>query len=337
MSCSAATGFEFEGVEKKLEITFRSVEDKADSLGLRSITQENWVELLKLIKCSILGVTKTEHFDAYVLSESSLFVYPSKVLLKTCGTTRTLLCLDYLLELSRSCGLESEFVFFSRKNFKNPQHQHFPHTSFDVEVEYLNRYFRGEGYTFGSSSSDHWNLYIADHTDSNRRSTSRSYSDKTIEIMMTHLDRKKMKQFYKQANSHLSDKEVTKACGVADIFPGAITDEFMFDPCGYSVNGMVGESYFTIHVTPEDSCSFVSFETNAPASSYPKLVDHILEIFRPGKVQISLFVDTHRQAHGCSLTHLGKEVSNYTMKTRSFYEFEHYNVAVANYINPKIS
>jgi len=263
-------------------------------------------------------------------------VYPTKVIVKTCGTTRTLLCLDYLLELSRSCNLEVEFVFFSRKNFKNPTLQHFPHTSFDVEVDYLNKYFHGEGYTFGSSSSDHWNLYIADHTDYNTRANTRTFGDKTIEIMMTHLDREKMKQFYKEANTHRSDKEVTKACGVSEIMPGAVTDEFMFDPCGYSVNGLLGQSYFTIHVTPEPSCSFVSFETNAPTSCYTKLVDQIVDIFRPGKFQVSLFVDSHLKQNASSLATLGKDVSGYKLKNRSFYEFEHYNVTVNNYSNPKI-
>ena len=44
-------------------------------------------------------------------------------------------------------------------------------------------------------------------------------------------------------------------------------DSFVFDPCGFSLNGLYKDYYWTIHVTPEDSCSYASFETTIPISS----------------------------------------------------------------------
>ena len=65
-------------------------------------------------------------------------------------------------------------------------------------------------------------------------------------------------------------------------------DDFLFDPCGYSMNGLAEGGFFTIHITPETHCSYVSFETNI-LSDYSVLVPHILQIFRPKVVLFCCF------------------------------------------------
>jgi hypothetical protein len=55
------------------------------------------------------------------------------------------------------------------------------------------------------------------------------------------------------------------------------------------LNGLLGSSYFTIHVTPEESCSYASFETTissqkAGESEYiSELIKNVVGIFKPGK------------------------------------------------------
>ena len=49
--------------------------------------------------------------------------------------------------------------------------------------------------------------------------------------------------------------------------------------------------YFTIHVTPQDGCAYVSFETNLLCESYTDLVKKVLNIFKPGKFTLTVFAN----------------------------------------------
>ncbi len=48
------------------------------------------------------------------------------------------------------------------------------------------------------------------------------------------------------------------------MFPKARIDDFLFQPCGYSMNGLQGAGFMTIHVTPEDHCSYASVSVRPP-------------------------------------------------------------------------
>ena len=65
----------------------------------------------------------------------------------------------------------------------------------------------------------------------------------------------------------------------------------MFDPCGYSMNGLDGPTHFTIHITPEPECSFVSFATNQRVTDYKPLIQQVVATFRPKRFTATLFVD----------------------------------------------
>ena len=80
----------FEGPEKKLEVYFSRGED---SSGLRRFQHDIWSDMLADAACTILHQESNKDFDAYLLSESSMFVYPDRLILKTCGTTTLLLAL----------------------------------------------------------------------------------------------------------------------------------------------------------------------------------------------------------------------------------------------------
>jgi S-adenosylmethionine decarboxylase len=76
-------------------------------------------------------------------SESSFFVWPHKIILKTCGTTTLLLGLDSLLNIAREyCGMEQAWrCFYSRKTFMFPERQMGPHKKWEDEVKFLDETF----------------------------------------------------------------------------------------------------------------------------------------------------------------------------------------------------
>lgn len=272
----------FEGPEKKLEVRFKTLSKKH---GLRSISQQGWQLILNAAKCTIISCTKNEHFDSYILSESSLFVYPSKVILKTCGTTTLLYALPQLIELARTNDTSIELVMYSRKNLNFPSKQCFPHSNFYDEVAYLNKMFDGQGFVMGPLNKDHWHLYIADC----REDRSLTRSQQTFEIMMHDLDPQVMDHFYQKEGR--TGKDTTRLSGIGGLLPGSTIDEFQFEPCGYSMNGLLQEWYWTIHITPEPHCSYVSFETNAPLASYTKLLRKVVALFRPGRFTVVMMAD----------------------------------------------
>ncbi|KAK3117213.1 spermidine resistance protein [Teratosphaeriaceae sp. CCFEE 6253] len=171
----------FEGPEKLLEVWFSASEGSlpasASPLGLKAVSQESWKEMLDLVNCKVLSVVESRNVDAYLLSESSMFVFPHKLVLKTCGTT-TLLCgLPRMLEIA---ALEAGYphvkadplsgttaaatphrVFYSRKNYLFPDQQRGPHKSWRDEVRYLDKTFLGgSAYMIGKMNGEHWYLYI---------------------------------------------------------------------------------------------------------------------------------------------------------------------------------
>ncbi|KAA8915210.1 hypothetical protein TRICI_002567 [Trichomonascus ciferrii] len=301
----------FEGPEKLLEIWYSpsptALPHGMAANGLRAVPRAKWEDVLDHVHCKVLSVVQTKEMDAYVLSESSMFVYPHKVILKTCGTTTTLAGIQPLQEVvAQFAGYPREKqpwrVFYSRKSFMFPDRQVHPHTSWDDEVKFLDAHFEnGTAYVVGNLNSDHWHLYatrpiyfdqsINMPVNGVDLATQVKFDDQTLEVLMTDLSPVHSGQFFTDRlpgieSSPASDlgaeaddndpghdlgNMMTRMTGIDQIYPtnNQVVDSFSFTPCGYSCNGLVSDShYFTIHVTPERECSYASFETNVPSEKY---------------------------------------------------------------------
>mmetsp|Transcript_41430 Transcript_41430/g.125431 ORF Transcript_41430/g.125431 Transcript_41430/m.125431 type:complete len:503 (-) Transcript_41430:214-1722(-) len=318
----------FEGPEKTLEVVFRRSDgatlaaaaghadphsdgeggDGYDRVGLRRLSRPDLDRVCERARVTILSRVSNRYLDAYVLSESSLFVYPYMLILKTCGTTTLLRCLAVLIELGRKVGLELDWMGYSRKNFNFPGDQAFPHQSFHQELEYLYSHrnlcerLDGNGYTLGPVTGDHWFVFVADQTI--RSKMCDLDTDRVLNIMMFDIDQSVAEIFYYNAyaaKEHSGETEEealkristaqTKAAGIDTLCPGAIIDPCAFEPCGYSMNAILFRSYSTMHITPEVGSSYASFETNQRVSSYESLINNVVRSFRPKRFVMTLIAD----------------------------------------------
>lgn len=163
---------------------------------------------------------------------------------------------------------------YSRKNFLFPSLQPPPHSSFGAEVSTLRDAFpEGSPYVLGPLDGDHWYVFIAEYSE---RADS---EDQMLNVYMHDLDVSAANQFFR-GPSKASAAAVTQNTGIGRLVPGSVVHDWLFEPCGYSMNGLLNESYWTVHVTPESHCSYASFETNIAKSSYRGTIEDVISIFK---------------------------------------------------------
>ncbi|XP_078375169.1 S-adenosylmethionine decarboxylase proenzyme-like isoform X2 [Oculina patagonica] len=326
-----SVGF-FEGPEKLMEVWWTPVlgADSASGLSgdLRTIPREKWSELLMLVNCTIISEKRNDDMIAFLLSESSMFVSRERLILKTCGQTTLLYCIKPLLELAKvECGLtEVQDFFYSRMNYQAPNLQPEPHQTFQQEVQWLDQLFPdGAGYALGRlNGPDTWYLYTLHNI-----LPGVTEPDQTLEILMLDLDREIMDKFYKTAFSDAD--EVTTATGIGDFLPGALIDAALFDPCGYSANGLLDDSYFSIHITPQEECSYVSFETNVKVTSYKELISKVLDAFKPGRFLMTLFANEGAPCGFSYKTFQEGSIAGYRRNDLQLSQMKMYNLTYGHY------
>lgn len=286
----------FEGVEKRVELSFSIA--PTHPRGLRSLNRKIWDEVCSRCKCTILSHESTSNFDAYILSESSLFVFADKLMIKTCGTTQPLDGVEYIVTMARSMGMNPIDMTYSRSSFMFPDDQLHPHTSIAAELAYIDQMpvgkSVGKSSILGDVSGKYWLVhrrefenpaYLTVDTPDNRTVSDMgrcvlSTCSETImvDVIMTGLDRGVARQYYKDHEDTDDGNKLRMAKSIIDNIPGfpRITGE-SFDPCGYSCNGVNDDRYMTVHITPEDAFSYASVE-----ASFSKPKEPAQDAFRLG-------------------------------------------------------
>lgn len=260
----------FEGSEKKVEILF-----KANSVALwRDLNV--WTRVVAHANATILSTIRNDKVIAYLLSESSLFVYEDRLVMITCGTTTLI---NAVTETLAEFGAENvDLLMYERKNELFPQHQP---ANFEQDVLLLRRLLpEGEAFRFGQDRGNFVSLFYY------ASETFRAHpEDMTLEILMHDISQHARSYFI-----GTTAERVHRETAIQSIFPNFQSDDFVFDPMGYSLNAIGDDEYYTFHVTPEDDCSYASFETNHSFDGdLPRTVAKVLAIFQPRSFALVLF------------------------------------------------
>ncbi|KAL0388688.1 UNVERIFIED_CONTAM: S-adenosylmethionine decarboxylase proenzyme 4 [Sesamum radiatum] len=262
----------FEGFEKRLELNF-SGDDPAAGMGLRRLDFFSLEKVLHAVQCTVVSAVGNRYFDSYVLSESSLFVYPNKIIIKTCTPAA---------------------ASFSPRH--NPTPTQASKKKSCIWKTICQNLSCKKASVMNSKSCYKWHVFTAtDEEDMHADADADADDLYTVEICMTELDRVLAKKFFRRFNDgktgDSAGKEMTEITGIRDVNRNALICDYAFDPCGYSMNGLDGNRYLTVHVTPEDGFSYASFECVGSVyddrEEFFEVLQKVVKIFRPAALSVS--------------------------------------------------
>lgn len=254
----------FESSEKKIEVTLRP--------GIRSLREfpHEWVQrLVDSASAKIVSSMKTQGCDAYILSESSLFVFDRKLVMVTCGTSTLVQAALIILE---SIPIDQIQTFqYKRQQENYPWMQD---TTFHEDAAKLNRILPGQLVIAGAEKEKVYGFVYGQ--DPNHRMAS-------VEIIL---------------------KDVNK-----NWYPGFLRQDFSmsehyFRPIGYSMNAvsLSGECY-SIHLNPEKNQINASFQGSFLAATIDQVIFEVCKRFQPKSASIfKTSIGDHIQIQEFSLT-----------------------------------
>ncbi|MCC6137037.1 MAG: hypothetical protein IT287_00260 [Bdellovibrionaceae bacterium] len=250
---------------------------KPSAPNLREMEYAFWEDVVWAAGAKILSKVSNEHMDAYLLSESSLFVYDKYVIMITCGRTRLVQAVKKILSAIKPEHIDA--FFYERKNEVFPQYQA---TDFFEDSSKLKKWFSGESMRFGQEDEHHLFLF----------STSGSYvpkaDDHTMELLMHGVGSQRIDMFRRE-NVPMASEAANQTPEVHSLVRGVI-DDHLFEPCGYSLNAIDGPYYYTIHVTPEKIGNYTSFETDSqPPEKQNATAQKVISFFEPASFDVVLF------------------------------------------------
>ncbi len=254
----------FEGPEKKVEILV----DSSRVESLRELPRAFWQKLVQNCGGAIISEMSREKCLAFILSESSLFVWDNAFLMLTCGKTRLVDSVIYFLKKFGTKEINS--LIFQRKN---EYYAHLQESTFEDDVKKLKKIIEGTALRFGHIGEHHNCIFHAGKDFCSNK------EDITTELLMHHI-RGTAAHVLTQKN--LSLQVIREFVELEKFLEGFDFDDYLFNPFGYSLNAVKNDRYMSLHITPQEESSYVSFETNlAVRGKYKNILTKLIHIFNP--------------------------------------------------------
>lgn len=290
----------FEGPEKKFDLCL-----PAHLPPLRKRSLRFWERLVQASDASIVSSIHSSHCDAHLLSESSLFVFDHRVVMITCGQTALVKALAFLAHELGSENLQNFTYARKRENFPHLQPQ-----TFGEDVTLLRKFSSGQ---VGHINTGHLNgidYFVASDIPSCDGIGHHVQGFDKLELLMHNLA-PEVRQFLAAPASR---SLISSSAQLKQYFAGFECDEFFFSPSGYSLNALCGSSYFTIHITPEELGSYISFECGSPGLELDigSLVSSLLNLYQPGYADLILHSRRASEKSKSDICEEGKVLGSYS-------------------------
>ncbi|MFT6926568.1 MAG: S-adenosylmethionine decarboxylase [Psychromonas sp.] len=257
----------YEGTEKRLEII-------TTELDLLQFSDIFWQQMVAQAGAFIISKIQNTQLKAYLLSESSLFVWHNKLLLITCGNTHLVKAAQFFQKQVENRVIQS--LLFHRHQAHLPDLQK---SSFAQDTVLLKTHLQGK--------TMHWQAnYRGDLFLFGEALTG---AVKTKQILMLH---GLCGDFASLLQSGMAgQQQIESTLAVLQFFPGLQTDQFTFSPKGYSLNALAGKQYLTVHITPEKLSTYLSVESSFETQVLQPFSDHLHALFRPQQSHLMSFID----------------------------------------------
>lgn len=243
----------FDPFERRLHLQFATI-------GIGSKTSSEWKQILRAAGVEILSTLSNGEASAYVLSESSLFVMPTEVVLITCGKSNIVQAFEKLLE-SKVPALNALMYECRHPSVSNREER------FASDVEMLQKFLPQTLNRVRSFHEAPCSFFKAC-----RKETNLSFG-KTLRLLML-----------APASAPDAPQSKTALMKILSEFWGDIkSDDWHFQPGGYSANFLAHRASACLHYSPGSS-SYVSFEVSSAATEVALVGTSVLQLFSPKEI-----------------------------------------------------
>lgn len=261
----------YEGTEKRLLVCTKN-------LDLLTNPESFWHQLVAQSGAEILSSIQNSNVKAYLLSESSLFIWCDKLLLITCGNTKLI---NAALFIQKQFGKQQiTNLIFQRHHALKP---HLQLSNFEQDSLQLERLFNGKKLQWRDDYQGDLFLFG-------------DITKKTMPTQVIYMLHGLRGDFAEDLQKNTLDKSIIlKKLKLRSFFTSLTIDHFSFSPKGYSLNALCEKDYLTIHLTPERLSTYLSIETSFSESKCTTFIHHLQQIFAPVRSKKMYFTPSEKK------------------------------------------